>query len=146
MFQSNPALDPKLFIRKIFCITTSSNVWVSHQVSRYTRSVMACMWHGQGVVCRPIEPISGSPRRIETKFFSIRASSNVWVSQQASRFVISDIACAWHRQGVVGAPIEPPPDPKLFIRKIFCITTSSHVWVSHQASGYTRSDMTHMWH
>ncbi len=60
----------------------SSNVGVSHQVSRYHGSNMMCTRHWQGVAVLQIEPISGSElSSLTNKFFPIRASSNVGVSQ-----------------------------------------------------------------
>ena len=34
---------------KFFPITTSSNVWVSHQASRYNTADIACTWHVQAI-------------------------------------------------------------------------------------------------
>ena len=47
------------------------------------------------------------------QIFCIRASSNVWVSHQASRSITSDMTGVWHKQGVVGVPIEPSSDSKI---------------------------------
>ncbi len=70
----SPANPTHLWIQncsagKFFCMTASSNVWVSHRASRYVTADMACMWHGEAIVVPQIQPTSESPRRFEKKIF-----------------------------------------------------------------------------
>ncbi len=69
-FKSPLNLQPKS--KQIFCIMSSSNVWVSRPTSRCIPSDIGCTWHGQPIVVLQIERISGSEIVWEDKFFASR--------------------------------------------------------------------------
>ena len=111
---------------KFFCITASSNVWVSHQDLQYTVLDRTCTWHGQAVKGLQIQPSSGS--KFSRTKFSITASSNVWVSRLGRPHNGSDISCTWHGQAVKGLQIQFTSDsPRRIETKIF---QSRHVRMS----------------
>ncbi len=152
LFQLNSPLESK-FVQtgKLFCIMASSSVWVSHQGSGWTASDITYQRRRQSVVVLQIEPISGIQICSEGKLycFAITASSNAWVSHQASRYIRSDIACTWYGQTIVVLQIEPISGIQICSEgKLYCfaITASSNAWVSHQASRYIRSDIACTWY
>ena len=144
MFQSYPRLDPKLFRRTKFFSSEQVRMSGCRNQPQDTSQLTS---HAHGMVnqsksCKSNPSLHSN--YLEGQIFCMTASLNVWVSQPASRYITTDIACTRQGQILEDVPILPTSgsDIRLFRTKdkIFLIGSSSNVWVSHQATRYNPRD------